>query len=106
MASGNLGHITFPREPGRVTLERLEEPRVQLLQPLERHAAGLARQRDEPRLPEAMTTSAGIPSPSPTLGPRGGLERHRAARRAARASRGTRAGAGLVARDSVSPALR
>ena len=23
MASGNLGHVTFPREPGRVTLERL-----------------------------------------------------------------------------------
>ena len=25
MASGCLGLITFPREPGRVTLERIEE---------------------------------------------------------------------------------
>ena len=25
MASGNLGHVTFPHEPGRVTLERLQE---------------------------------------------------------------------------------
>ena len=31
MASGNLGHVTFPREPGRVTLERLEELHPALL---------------------------------------------------------------------------
>jgi uncharacterized membrane protein YvlD (DUF360 family) len=37
MASGNLGLITFPREPGRVTLEELEERRPGLLDALRTH---------------------------------------------------------------------
>jgi len=41
MASGNLGHITFPREPGRVSLERLEELHPALLHGL-RHHPGIA----------------------------------------------------------------
>ena len=37
MASGNLGIISFPREPGRVTLEQLEERRPGLLDALRAH---------------------------------------------------------------------
>jgi uncharacterized membrane protein YvlD (DUF360 family) len=37
MASGNLGLISFPREPGRVTLEQLEERRPGLLEALRTH---------------------------------------------------------------------
>jgi uncharacterized membrane protein YvlD (DUF360 family) len=37
MASGNLGLITFPREPGRVTLERLDELHPRLLTALREH---------------------------------------------------------------------
>jgi uncharacterized membrane protein YvlD (DUF360 family) len=37
MASGNLGLISFPREPGRVTLERLEELHPRLLPALREH---------------------------------------------------------------------
>ncbi len=37
MASGNLGHVTFPREPGRVTIERLEELHPALLHGLRTH---------------------------------------------------------------------
>ncbi len=37
MASGCLGLITFPREPGRVTLERLEELHPRLLPALREH---------------------------------------------------------------------
>jgi uncharacterized membrane protein YvlD (DUF360 family) len=37
MASGNLGLISFPREPGRVTLEQLEERRPGLLDGLRTH---------------------------------------------------------------------
>ena len=37
MASGNLGHVTFPREPGRVTLERIEELHPALLHGLRTH---------------------------------------------------------------------
>ncbi len=38
MASGCLGLISFPREPGRVTLERLEELHPKLLPALREHA--------------------------------------------------------------------
>ncbi len=41
MASGNLGHVTFPREPGRVSLERLEVLHPALLHGL-RHHPGIA----------------------------------------------------------------
>jgi uncharacterized membrane protein YvlD (DUF360 family) len=37
MASGNLGLISFPREPGRVTLERLEELHPRLIETLRDH---------------------------------------------------------------------
>jgi uncharacterized membrane protein YvlD (DUF360 family) len=37
MASGNLGLISFPREPGRVTLERLEQLHPRLLPTLRQH---------------------------------------------------------------------
>ena len=37
MASGNLGLISFPREPGRVSLERLEEVHPRLLPALREH---------------------------------------------------------------------
>jgi uncharacterized membrane protein YvlD (DUF360 family) len=37
MASGNLGLISFPREPGRVTLERLEQRHPRLLPTLREH---------------------------------------------------------------------
>ena len=37
MASGNLGLITFPREPGRVTLEQLAERRPGLVDALRSH---------------------------------------------------------------------
>jgi uncharacterized membrane protein YvlD (DUF360 family) len=37
MASGNLGLITFPREPGRVTMERLEELHPRLVPALREH---------------------------------------------------------------------
>jgi uncharacterized membrane protein YvlD (DUF360 family) len=37
MASGNLGLISFPREPGRVTLERLEQLHPRLLPELRDH---------------------------------------------------------------------
>ena len=37
MASGNLGVISFPREPGRVTLEQIEERRPGLLEALRTH---------------------------------------------------------------------
>ncbi|HEX5980021.1 MAG TPA: phage holin family protein [Thermoleophilaceae bacterium] len=37
MASGNLGLISFPREPGRVTLERLEQLHPRLLETLRDH---------------------------------------------------------------------
>jgi Type I phosphodiesterase / nucleotide pyrophosphatase len=37
MASGNLGLISFPREPGRVTQERLEELHPRLLPALREH---------------------------------------------------------------------
>ena len=37
MASGNLGLISFPREPGRVTLERLEQLHPRLVQELRDH---------------------------------------------------------------------
>jgi uncharacterized membrane protein YvlD (DUF360 family) len=37
MASGNLGLITFPREPGRVTLEQIAERRPGLLDALRAH---------------------------------------------------------------------
>jgi uncharacterized membrane protein YvlD (DUF360 family) len=37
MASGNLGLISFPREPGRVTLERLEQLYPRLLPALREH---------------------------------------------------------------------
>jgi hypothetical protein len=37
MASGNLGLITFPREPGRVTLERIEAVRPGLVDALRTH---------------------------------------------------------------------
>ena len=37
MASGNLGLITFPREPGRLTLERIEELYPGLLDALREH---------------------------------------------------------------------
>lgn len=37
MASGNLGLISFPREPGRVTLEDIEERRPGLLDALRSH---------------------------------------------------------------------
>jgi hypothetical protein len=37
MASGNLGLVSFPREPGRVTLERLERLHPRLLPTLREH---------------------------------------------------------------------
>jgi hypothetical protein len=37
MASGNLGLISFPREPGRVTLEQIEARRPSLLDALRSH---------------------------------------------------------------------
>src|SRR4029453_9087524 len=37
MASGCLGLVTFPREPGRVTLERLEEIHPRLVPALRAH---------------------------------------------------------------------
>ena len=37
MASGCLGLISFPREPGRVTLERLEQMHPRLLTALREH---------------------------------------------------------------------
>jgi len=37
MASGNLGLISFPREPGRVTLERIEELHPRLVPALRAH---------------------------------------------------------------------
>ncbi len=37
MASGNLGLISFPREPGRVTLEQLQQRRAGLLDALRAH---------------------------------------------------------------------
>jgi Type I phosphodiesterase / nucleotide pyrophosphatase len=37
MASGNLGHVSFPREPGRVTLERLDERYPNVLPTLRDH---------------------------------------------------------------------
>jgi uncharacterized membrane protein YvlD (DUF360 family) len=37
MASGNLGLISFPREPGRVTLERIEQLHPRLLPTLREH---------------------------------------------------------------------
>jgi uncharacterized membrane protein YvlD (DUF360 family) len=37
MASGNLGLISFPREPGRVTLERIEQLHPRLLPALRNH---------------------------------------------------------------------
>ena len=37
MASGNLGHVTFPHEPGRVTLERIDELHPALLHGLRKH---------------------------------------------------------------------
>jgi hypothetical protein len=37
MASGNLGLISFPREPGRVTLEEIAERRPGLLEALREH---------------------------------------------------------------------
>ncbi len=37
MASGNLGLISFPREPGRVTMERIEELHPRLLRTLREH---------------------------------------------------------------------
>jgi uncharacterized membrane protein YvlD (DUF360 family) len=37
MASGNLGLISFPREPGRVTLERIEKLHPRLLPALRNH---------------------------------------------------------------------
>ena len=37
MASGNLGLISFPREPGRVTLEQIDERRPGLLDALRAH---------------------------------------------------------------------
>jgi uncharacterized membrane protein YvlD (DUF360 family) len=37
MASGNLGLISFPREPGRVTMERIEELHPRLLPTLREH---------------------------------------------------------------------
>jgi hypothetical protein len=37
MASGNLGLISFPREPGRVTLEQIEQRRPGLLDALRTH---------------------------------------------------------------------
>lgn len=37
MASGNLGHVTFPREPGRVTLERIRVLHPELLDGLRAH---------------------------------------------------------------------
>lgn len=37
MASGCLGHITFPREPGRVTLERIEQLHPRLVGELVQH---------------------------------------------------------------------
>lgn len=37
MASGNLGLISFPREPGRVTLEQIEQRRPGLLDALRSH---------------------------------------------------------------------
>ena len=37
MASGNLGLISFPREPGRVTLEQIEARRPGLLETLRNH---------------------------------------------------------------------
>jgi hypothetical protein len=37
MASGNLGLISFPREPGRVTMERIEELHPRLLSTLRDH---------------------------------------------------------------------
>ncbi len=50
MASGNLGHITFPREPGRVTLERLEELHPALLRGLRTHPGiAFALMRSEQR---------------------------------------------------------
>lgn len=49
MASGNLGHVTFPREPGRVTLERIGELHPELLDGLRAHpgiAFALVRSRE------------------------------------------------------------
>jgi hypothetical protein len=37
MASGNLGIVSFPREPGRVTLEQLEQTRPGLIDALRNH---------------------------------------------------------------------
>ena len=37
MASGNLGLISFPREPGRLTLERIEELYPALIPALREH---------------------------------------------------------------------
>ena len=48
MASGNLGLITFPREPGRVTLEHIEEHWPRLLDALRQHPGiGFALVRSE-----------------------------------------------------------
>ena len=50
MASGNLGHVTFPHEPGRVTLERLEELHPGLLEGLRTHPGiGFALVRSQER---------------------------------------------------------
>jgi len=50
MASGNLGLISFPREPGRVTLERLERLHPGLLPALRGHPGiGFALVRSERR---------------------------------------------------------
>ena len=37
MASGCLGLISFPREPGRMTLERIEQRHPRLITALRRH---------------------------------------------------------------------
>jgi hypothetical protein len=48
MASGNLGLISFPREPGRVTRERLDELHPHLLATLREHPGiGFAMVRSE-----------------------------------------------------------
>ena len=48
MASGNLGLITFPREPGRVTVEQLDEIHPDLLDTLTHHPGiGFALMRSE-----------------------------------------------------------
>jgi hypothetical protein len=50
MASGCLGLISFPREPGRVTLERLEQLHPRLLRGLREHAGvGFVLVRSERR---------------------------------------------------------